>query len=114
MIRGGIGDGALQIGTADGVGTIEHYDLLTRLRSGLKKIAERALVGVEAHANVLNVVDDYVRSGELLLCRTPLRVRIAVYAEDGNAGGRIGRITNLGCVERTPATPCSGLKIAAS
>ena len=94
-----IGDGPLHVDSTDGIGPIEHEDRLLCLRGCFKKIPERTLVGVEAHANVLNVVDNRIQIGKFFGSGPPFRVRVAVDAIDGNAGRGIVRVANGGGVE---------------
>ncbi len=59
-----IRDRAFNVDPVDGVGAVEHDDWLAGRGGGFKKVAERALVGVEADAHVLNVKDDRVEAGD--------------------------------------------------
>src|ERR1035441_6581929 len=60
-LASGIGHRPLHIGAADGVWTVKHDHHLICRCGRFKKIAEGALVGVKAHAHILDVVDDQDR-----------------------------------------------------
>ena len=77
---------------ADWVHAIKHDEFHPGLGGGLHRQTHRRDVRVKSAANILDVEDECVQTGELFLQRL---ARLAVQAEDFQAAFRIGAVTDL-------------------
>ena len=82
-----------------GLGRSRTMISLLRFGRGFEEISKCAFVGVERHADILNVVDDCVETGHFFRCGAALGVGIAVDAVDLRACGRIFRVADVCGVE---------------
>ncbi len=85
----------LHVGPSDRVGTVEHDHFGPRLRRRFEEVSERGLVGVEAHARVLDVVHHGVEVLHHVHRRMPLLHRVAINAVHGNLGCGIDGIADV-------------------
>ena len=99
----GVGDGALDGDAVDGVGAVEQddFEVVTRgffFGGGLEEVSDYGLVGVKADACVLKVDDDGVEVFEGFGSGALVGVFGTVEADDGEVGGGVGVVGDVGCV----------------
>ena len=84
-----IDDRAFDGQAADRIGSIEDDDRNAGLACGLHDVREGVDEGVEAGADVLEVIDDRVEAGEVRRLGPQRTLGVAVQADDRQSGGAI-------------------------
>ncbi len=104
---GGVHQRAFHAGSRDGVGAVQHVERNSRLGRGFQAVGHGGLVGVEPHADVLDVVHQRVEALQHFR-RRPERASIEAVNLDARRG--VGGILDSGAVFHSSEAVLGGEK----